>query len=239
MYYKPLISALALLIASAWPLTSHAAFTLSKSYVEAEVAQALEQLGVGDAVTATMTRPAQSTLFQHHGSLSLNIENLDYNARRATWSAEAQALSHGNILRRFAISGSYEMLVKAPTLTQNIKRGVIITEQDITYTHVPNQRINSNTALSAEELIGLAPRRHLTAGRLISRDQLEAPQLIKRGAAIQMLYSTPFMEIKAMGEALEKGAKGQIIRARNIESGLTVRGVVESENQIRISGGGL
>lgn len=237
MYHKTTISLFALFLAFLAPLAAHAAYSITQSDVEAEVAAALETLGVGEAITVSMKGPSQSTLFKHHGTVSLNLENVDYDARRLTWDAEAQILSHGNILRRLAVSGSYEMMIQAPVLTRNLRHGQIITKRDIIIESFPSKHITQNTALNADELIGLAPRRNLTAGRPISRDQVEAPLLIKRGAAIQMYYTTPYMEIKAMGEALENGAKGQTIRARNSESGLTVRGVVESSNEIRISGG--
>lgn len=228
-------------ILAAWcaalPFAAQASFSISHAQVEEHVTNALQQLGVGDSVTATLQNPAANPLFTHHSSLSLQVENLDYNTHNNSWNAEVQFLSHGNMIRRFPISGSYETMTEAPVLLRDMRRGEIITQRDIAMERFHDKHVNGNTALSAEELIGLSPRRTLKAGRPVSLSQVEAPILIKRGAAIQMYYSTPFMEIKALGEALENGAKGDIIRARNTESGLTVRGVVVSENEIRISGG--
>lgn len=225
------------------PITAQAqmrgGYIIMQSQVEVKVASALEKYGVGDSITAKITQPNQDPLFKHQGTVSLNVENVDYDARKNTWSAEAQMLSHGNVLRRIPVSGTYAMQVEAPVLIRSLKRGDVIRKNDLEMAPFQNKHITRNTAMNIDELIGLSARRNLTAARPISRDQVEAPRLIKRGDAIQMFYSTPHMEIKAMGEALEHGSKGQIIRARNTESGMTVRGVVESVNAIRISGGGL
>lgn len=84
------------------------------------------------------------------------------------------------------------------------------------------------------EILGKVSRRTLLAGRAIALSSLEDPQTIRNGASVKLVYETPEMTITATGQALQSARTGDAIRARNVESGLVVSGIVTGRGVIQV-----
>ncbi|MBP1764266.1 MAG: flagella basal body P-ring formation protein FlgA [Firmicutes bacterium] len=68
------------------------------------------------------------------------------------------------------------------------------------------------------EVIGSAARRPLAPGAVVAKNILEKPLLIRQGATVTIVAKTGLLEVTAMGEALQDGKSGQLIRVRNLQS---------------------
>ena len=88
---------------------------------------------------------------------------------------------------------------------------------------------------SRAEIIGRLARRTLLAGRPIFPDYVAEPRAVQNGATVQLVYTEPGVVITATGQALQPGQIGEVIRVRNMESGLVVSGAIGRDGSVRIA----
>jgi flagella basal body P-ring formation protein FlgA len=88
-----------------------------------------------------------------------------------------------------------------------------------------------------DALIGKIARRTLLPGVPISATAVTEPRLIVNGARVRVVFVEGGMTITTYGSALQAGGAGDIVSIRNLDSGLTVSGVVQPDGSVRVSGG--
>jgi len=99
---------------------------------------------------------------------------------------------------------------------------------------VTNPNLAGNFAQHIGEVTGRITDRTLLPGRTIIVDFLRDPYAIKRGASVKIIYSDSGLTISATGTPMEDGGVGQVIRVRNVESGITVSGTVMADGSIKV-----
>jgi flagella basal body P-ring formation protein FlgA len=90
---------------------------------------------------------------------------------------------------------------------------------------------------SHQALVGKIARRTLLPGTPIQATAVTEPRLISSGAKVKVIYSEGGMTISTYGSALQNGGAGDIVSIRNLDSGLTISGVVQPDGSVRVSGG--
>jgi flagellar basal body P-ring formation protein FlgA len=86
-------------------------------------------------------------------------------------------------------------------------------------------------------VVGKMARRTLLPGKPIALAAIGNPRLVNNGSEVTLVYADAGLQITAAGQALQDGAFGDLVRARNSDSGVTVSGVVQADGSIRIGGG--
>ena len=112
-------------------------------------------------------------------------------------------------------------------LSRAMAQDEIITEDDIIWRDVAQQRLGQNVVLSTRNIVGQAARRPLRAGVAIRTSDVRKPILIRKGTLITMRIQTGALSLSAVGRAMDDGGEGDIIRIVNIDSHQSV------EDQIR------
>ncbi|MGQ7792577.1 flagellar basal body P-ring formation chaperone FlgA [Faunimonas sp. B44] len=87
------------------------------------------------------------------------------------------------------------------------------------------------------EVVGKVARRTLVAGQPIPLGALGEPQLVARGASVQVVFREGGLVITAYGSALEPGRAGDVIRVRNLDSGTIINGIVQPDGSVRVGAG--
>ncbi len=77
-------------------------------------------------------------------------------------------------------------------------------------------------------------KRSYQAGKAITIRMLEIPLLISRGELVTIVTNSPLLQVKMKGRALSDGAKGRIIRVKNINSNRVIEGEVVAKGKIKI-----
>jgi flagella basal body P-ring formation protein FlgA len=77
-------------------------------------------------------------------------------------------------------------------------------------------------------------KRTLLAGRTIAISALRQPFAVTRGSNVRLVMSMGDMMITAAGTPLDDGSIGDVIRARNMDSGIIVNGTVLENGTIRV-----
>jgi flagellar basal body P-ring formation protein FlgA len=82
---------------------------------------------------------------------------------------------------------------------------------------------------------GKIARRTLLPGQPIPLTAIRAPLTVLQGHAAKLAYEIDGVQITADGQAMESGGVGDHISVRNRQSGLVVRGRIESDRSISVA----
>jgi flagella basal body P-ring formation protein FlgA len=129
-----------------------------------------------------------------------------------------------------SINGSGDVV----TLSRNVKRGDILTAEDLTIENRDLARINAGYYTDPQEVIGQQLRRPLMRGAILMQFQLEEPKLIKRGQEVFIVADSTGISVKMRGTAMMDGKEGDRVKVRNLTSRRIIEGVVISTNTVKV-----
>ncbi len=126
-----------------------------------------------------------------------------------------------------------------PTPTITIYPGDAIRETWLSDHEFPKDVLAQRGAMieSRAMLVGKVARRTLLAGAPIPINAVAEPKIIVNGAKVPLVFEDGGLSILTYGSALQAGAVGDVISVRNLDSGYTVSGTVQSDGSVRVSGG--
>ncbi|TVR08322.1 MAG: flagella basal body P-ring formation protein FlgA [Salinarimonadaceae bacterium] len=124
-------------------------------------------------------------------------------------------------------------LMPTPAITiypgETIKEGVI-TQREFAAVAIGDLPVVE----AASALIGKVARRTLLPGQLIPRNAVEEARLVERGSPAQVVFNEDGLTIVAIASPLQSGGLGDMVRARNLDSGVTIVGRVQADGTIRV-----
>ncbi|MET0747452.1 MAG: flagellar basal body P-ring formation chaperone FlgA [Rhizobium sp.] len=123
---------------------------------------------------------------------------------------------------------------KAVIPTEAIYPGDVISSGQLEEVQVTNPNLTGDYAKSIQDVVGRVSKRTLLAGRTIAISALRQPFAVTRGSNVRLVMSMGDMMITAAGTPLDDGSIGDIIRARNMDSGIIVNGTVLENGTIRV-----
>ncbi len=164
----------------------------------------------------------------------IEVSAVQFDRQTSRFSAALKISGNGFATKRSNVSGYARELVELPVLTRRLGKGEIIRAADLNVVEMRAGQSQQNTARDESDLIGLEAKRALQANRPIRLSDVQTPVLVKKGALVTMLVRTPAMSLSAVGQALEDGAKGEVIRILNPKSRKTVQGTVVGKGQVQM-----
>ena len=123
-----------------------------------------------------------------------------------------------------------------PVPAETISQGERITSQMLTEKHFyfdPDRPLAVIT--SPGEAVGKAARRTLVAGQPIPKNAFRQIRLVHRGKPTEARFRMGNLTITATVLPLDDGGAGDLIQARNLDSGRTVTGIVGMDGAIEVS----
>lgn len=217
--------------------------------------QIVLQRAVTEVETSEITRAVEAAVRAKMGgdievSIDGNVPSLVMNGKDAPeitvkstlvdtlnnkFDVRLSAKNANGVTETMDLRGSVYRLTNIPVLAANYKNGDVINEHDIKMMQVRQDQINQNVALSADDLIGMTPRRSLTSDKPVRMADLERPQIVKKGELITMVLKNGPMTLTAKGKALDNGAKGDLIRVLNTESNRTIEAEIIAPQRAAIT----
>jgi flagella basal body P-ring formation protein FlgA len=94
-----------------------------------------------------------------------------------------------------------------------------------------------NVLWERADIVGKVARRTLLPGRPIPSFAVEEPRAVSTGALVQLVFEQDGLSIVTTGQALQNGYAGQVVQARNLDSGIVVTGIVQPDGSIRCRDG--
>jgi flagella basal body P-ring formation protein FlgA len=164
----------------------------------------------------------------------VEVRDLYYDSRSGRFSARVDVPDGGGSARTVRLTGSVHVAVDVPVLNRPLRGGMVITEDDVSWDTMRQGDLRPDILLDPHDLIGMATRRGIQAGRPVLASQVSPPEMVSRNAPVTMTLETPYMTVTARGRALEDGAVGETVRVANLASGNEVLAVVSGRNAVRV-----
>lgn len=215
-------------------------FTVTQTEAADRVAEALHAQGLGDDIQVTFIGRRTEELVSNKEPVVMEITALQPDSSRNTFSTTLTFFTEAGLdkpthrLGSLELLGRYEVMQEIPVVKYRTSSGTVISDNDIEWQKVPTTRLDRDTVLDAQEIIGKTPVRIIAPGRPIDTSDLQTPPVVTRQSTVYMNYKSQHISIRAVGVALEDGAVGDKVRVRNSSGGNTVEGVVSAPGQVQI-----
>lgn len=132
-------------------------------------------------------------------------------------------------------SGSEGSVTSLPVPTVTLLPGQVIQPAQITQRKFrTTPRSLTGIATQAGEVTGKEIRRRLLAGRPIPLSALSKPMAVRRGSKVTVSYEENGFSISTQAVALQDGATGDVIEARNAASGSVIRAEVLASGTLMV-----
>ncbi len=139
----------------------------------------------------------------------------------------------GAQFKKFWASAHIRLFRDAVVAVNALRKGHEIMVDDIELIRA-EQRGSQSVASSLEEVLGMTAKRPINPGDIIKRSYIMPMNLIKRGDVVTLRIENDKLMVRAMGKAMQNGARGAVISARTL-SGKEVFGTVVGPGELRVS----
>ena len=86
-------------------------------------------------------------------------------------------------------------------------------------------------------VVGRVARRTLLPGQMIPINALEEQKIVTRGNVVKVIIEDGALSIVTYGTSLQSGSPGALIQLRNLDTGVTIRGIIQPDGSVRIQNG--
>ena len=127
---------------------------------------------------------------------------------------------------------------RLPVPSVAIRAGEVIKDEMIMDRNfAPNIQGASAFINDRAALVGRTARRTLNAGHLIPINGLEDQKVVTRGAVVKVLVEDDGLVIVSYATSLQSASPGMMVQLRNLDTGVTIRGIVQPDGSVRIQNG--
>ena len=114
----------------------------------------------------------------------------------------------------------------------DIIRDAMLTDHDFTDGHIAAGFLGRRA-----DLIGKVAKRTLLPGQAVAASSVALPKLVTIGAMVRVVFEESGLTITAYASALQAGAAGDLVSVRNLESGVTLSGIIAADGTIHVGSG--
>ncbi|HOJ52676.1 MAG TPA: flagellar basal body P-ring formation chaperone FlgA, partial [Syntrophales bacterium] len=192
--------------------------TLKGEVIREEIIRHIERSMPWDKeeVRIDVDLPADQTdLPERQVNIKVNTLGKDDYIGEMTFSVR---LSHGRVYRQMNVRGRIEILRSIVVAARDIKAESVIQEEDLTVKKKWVTHLDSVLIYTPEEAVGRQVRTSIRAGSEIKKTVLHAPILVKKGKTVRISLEKGPLRISTIGVSEEDGARGALIRVRNVSS---------------------
>jgi flagellar basal body P-ring formation protein FlgA len=168
-------------------------------------------------------------------NLTGELDALEIDKKSGRFTALLITKDNGRNLAPFKISGNYDEMMEVPMLKRQVKSDDVILSEDIYFDKQPARKLRDNVITDNVDLVGKSPKRLISANRPIRKEEISLPFVMTKNKQITIMYKTTNIEIKTLGEAMENGAVGDIIKVKNLTSKQVISGKIESSEVVRVT----
>lgn len=112
--------------------------------------------------------------------------------------------------------------------------GETITEGRVKEVEVTNPNLAPGYASEMQGVVGMVAKRTLVAGRTIPVTALREAYTVQRGNPVRLVARVGGLTISTSGTPLADAMAGDVIRVRNLDSGVTVSGTVMADGTVEV-----
>lgn len=130
-----------------------------------------------------------------------------------------------------------QQLAEPPTAVipkQTIYPGEKLDASMLEVVDVTNPDLRDGYVRSIDEVDGMVTKRTLLPGRVILASALREQYAVERGSTVRLVFNNGGLTITAAGSPLQDAAVGDLIRVRNVDTGVIVSGTVMADSTIHV-----
>lgn len=161
------------------------------------------------------------------------LRRLTYSPRSGRFLVQF-TVDTGTRQQEVSFRGTARETQRTVALTRPIGRGEQISAEDIIETRLLARNVTQQSAVSAEQLVGMEAKRNLRENTAINLSDVQYPTLIERNQSVTITYRSAAMILSAQGRALTAGSKGDMINVLNLQSNRPVQGQIMSSGEVLV-----
>lgn len=213
---------------------SRAATVIDAEMIEDALQAEIAQSGVNGSYKLAFAGAMTEMILPLDAPANVEVQSLNLRQDKNRFEATLVAPSKEEPLQTIRVSGAIHRLIDVPVLATTMRQGAVIGARDIEMISIREDEIRNDMVLSADELIGMTPRRVILPGKKVKVNDLRAPLIVERGDIVTLMFNDGGMTLTAKGKALENGAKGDLVRIANTTSSRTVEGLVTAQREVLV-----
>jgi flagella basal body P-ring formation protein FlgA len=133
------------------------------------------------------------------------------------------------------VSANVDIFNKALVTTRALPRGAELAPGDVRPVETSLAGLGAGYLQDPAEIEGLATRRPLQAGTVLTPAMLKAPQIVRRGDRVTLVGGEGPIQVEMQGEAVNDAARGERVRVRALNSQRIVEGWVVSASVVKVT----
>ncbi|OHC73336.1 MAG: flagella basal body P-ring formation protein FlgA [Rhodospirillales bacterium RIFCSPLOWO2_12_FULL_58_28] len=165
---------------------------------------------------------------------TLSVDDIEYDRQSNRFTLNIAAPAGDPAAKSVRVTGKVFKVNDVPVLTRRVLTGEVIALKDIEWIKSRDGRLQSDTILSAEGLVGKAPVRSLRPGAPVRASDVRRPIMVTRGGLVTMVLRLPDMVLTAQGKAMDDGSDGDAVRVTNTQSNTVVEAVVTGAGTVTV-----
>ncbi len=127
---------------------------------------------------------------------------------------------------------------KVVITTEALPRNTLLTPAHLKLARRNLAKLPQGYYVNAERLVGMRLKRNLGAGIALTPGMIKAQTLIKRGQNVVLISQARGISVHMQGKAMASGARGELIRVKNMSSKRIVEGTVTANGEVLVGGYG-
>ena len=135
---------------------------------------------------------------------------------------------------RLFVPATVDLFQQVVISSRPLARHAVIGAGDLALRERNVGQLSGGYLTEAEQAIGMRVRRPIPADSVISPNQLEQDETVKRGDRVVITAANSRVAVRMPGEALESGSTGSQIRVRNTRSDRVVRARIIGPGQVEV-----
>lgn len=213
---------------------SRAATVIDAEMIEQALQDEISESGVHGNYKLAFAGNLNEMILPLDAPANVEVQSLNVRQGQNRFEAVLVAPSKEDPLQTLRVSGALHRMIDVPVLIGAMRKGDVIGARDIEMISVREGEVRGDLVLSADDLIGMTPRRIVLPGKMIKANDLQAPLIVERGDIVTMIFNNGGMTLTAKGKALENGAKGDLIRIANSSSSRNVEAIVTAQREVMV-----
>lgn len=227
-----------MLLCVTWFSTASAESSVSGEVLMDKAKAYIDEQILRESPNRDYTIEAMSTPNAFHvpdGEITFAIE-LPYGVRyNAPTNASVSTYLNGRLyeksLLRFRVHSYEQVMVLNKTLPVNHA----VTMDDIRIERIDTARARTGYITDTSKILGMVMRRTVQADKVLTLSMLQKPVIITYMANVNIISNVNSIEVKTLGQALQEGREGQLIRVKNVTTKKVVTAKVIDESTVEVA----
>jgi flagella basal body P-ring formation protein FlgA len=165
---------------------------------------------------------------------TVRVDELTHDPRTGRFTALMTAFADDVTAQTVRVTGRAYEIARVPVLARPIGQNQVIERGDVEWIEVRADRVQYDTVLDADELVGKVARRTFGPGKPVRASDVGRPVVVKKGSLVTMVLKSPGLLLTARGRALEDGSKGDTIRITNTSSNTALEARVIGAGKVSV-----